>query len=260
MDIDKSYPCSKEIYNKCENRKIEYIVIHFTGDGGVPAKNYAKCNQFNNAHREASWHYCIGDKTENYKIYQSVDDMSISWHCGAKTYKHPKCRNNNSIGIEHCCYWKNGKAYFEDGTIEASVELVVYLMKKYNIPISNVIRHFDVTGKSCPQPFLYNDGQWERYLEKIKSKLNNSNNTSSDEKLLKAVLKIIKSGIQLDNSWTNLNSINIKNTKALVYKLGGIEKLVSMGVISDKLLWTKNINKVTPNNIASLLIKYASKL
>ena len=169
--IDKTHPCSPQIYNKGKNKVNKYIVIHFTGDDRVKAENYAICNQYNNAKRDASWHYCVGNSKENFKIYQSVEDNDIAWHCGATKYIHKDCRNSNSIGIEHCCYWKDGKAYFEEGTIEASVKLVLSLMKKYNNPIENILMHYHVTGKSCPMPFLYNDGKWEKYLEKVKKEL-----------------------------------------------------------------------------------------
>lgn len=170
--IDKKHPCNPKIYNKGINKVNKYIVIHFTGDSNVKAENYAICNQYNNAKRDASWHYCVGNSKENFKIYQSVEDNDIAWHCGGKNYTHQYCRNNNSIGIEHCCYWKDGKAYFEDGTIEASVKLVVSLMKKYKIPIENVLMHYHVTGKMCPMPFLYGDNKWEDYLARIKQALN----------------------------------------------------------------------------------------
>ena len=37
-------------------------------------------------------------------------------------------------------------------------------MKQYEIPMGNVLRHHDVTGKICPAPFV-NEGQaaWERF-------------------------------------------------------------------------------------------------
>ena len=50
-------------------------------------------------------------------------------------------------------------------------------MKKYNIPPENVIRHWDVTGKICPAPYVgayYNtyykttgDEQWKKFKERI---------------------------------------------------------------------------------------------
>lgn len=167
--IDKSLPCHKDLYNEKTDRKIEYIVIHFVGCAGVKAWNFAYCNHKKNSNRQASWHYCIGNKEENYKVYQSVPDMSIAWHCGDGTAGSfgGKCTNKNSIGIEHCFYYAGSKAYFEKGTIETSIELVSQLMKKYNIPIDHVIRHYDVSKKMCPQPFLYNDGLWEDYKEQL---------------------------------------------------------------------------------------------
>ena len=255
LKIIKDYPCSKEIYTQSNNRKIEYIVIHFTGDGDVPAINYAKCNQWNNAHRDASWHYCVGNKKDNYNIYQSVEDKDIAWHCGAKTYIHPKCRNNNSIGVEHCCYWKDEKAYFEEGTILASIWLVKQLMKKYNVPIENVIRHYDVTGKSCPQPFLYNDGQWERYLKLLQS--DEQEQPKRDLELENALSKIIKQGnVQLNyNSWKRKDLIKLSNVPYLLDKLGGLDKLIQTGVVINSTIW-KNGN-YTVENVRSLIIKYS---
>ena len=33
-------------------------------------------------------------------------------------------------------------------------------MKQYNIPVESVLRHYDVTGKLCPEPFVRNQVQW----------------------------------------------------------------------------------------------------
>ena len=41
------------------------------------------------------------------------------------------------------------------------------LMKKYNIPIENVIRHYDVTGKICPEPFVNNKSAWANFKRKL---------------------------------------------------------------------------------------------
>ena len=46
--------------------------------------------------------------------------------------------------------------YFEDATVEAAVELTRDLMDKYNVPADHIIRHYDVTGKICPNPYVYN--------------------------------------------------------------------------------------------------------
>ena len=87
------------------------------------------------------------------------------------------------------------------------------------------------------------------------------NDNSLDKELSNAVSKIIKSGIILDfNSWKRVDLINPRNAFALIVKLGGVYLLLYKGIISDKKLWTTDINKVTKENIASLLIKFASCL
>jgi TusA-related sulfurtransferase len=40
-------------------------------------------------------------------------------------------------------------------------------MAKYSIPIKNVIRHYDVTGKMCPEPFVRNQVQWLDFKQKL---------------------------------------------------------------------------------------------
>lgn len=123
---------------------IKYIVMHYTANDGDTDENNGK--YFANNYVGASAHYFVdGDS-----ITQSVPDNHIAWHCGANTYKHPKCRNSNSIGIELCDERRNGVIYPTNETIANALELAEYLMKKYNVPKQNVIRHYDVTGKLCP--------------------------------------------------------------------------------------------------------------
>ena len=45
----------------------------------------------------------------------------------------------------------------------------INLMKKYNVPAENVVRHFDVTGKLCPA-YWTNDAVWKKeFWNKINS-------------------------------------------------------------------------------------------
>lgn len=123
---------------------IKYIVIHYTANDGDSDESNA--NYFANNVVKTSAHYFVDDDSAT----QVVPDNYIAWHCGAKTYKHNTCRNSNSIGIEICDDIKNGVIYPSKKTIENVLILTKSLMKKYNIPKENVIRHYDVTGKACP--------------------------------------------------------------------------------------------------------------
>lgn len=138
--------------------RIKYIVIHYVGATGGAEAN---CRYFEKVNRNSSAHYFVGHKGE---VWQCVDDGDIAWHCGAKSYRHAECRNSNSIGIEMCCYKdSNGQWYFEDETVNSTIELTKELMAKYKVPVSNVIRHYDVTGKTCPEPYIRNENEWNAF-------------------------------------------------------------------------------------------------
>ncbi|WP_277405510.1 peptidoglycan recognition protein family protein [Lacrimispora xylanisolvens] len=152
-------------YGNGELSRIKYIVIHYVGALGGAEAN---CKYYASQYVGASAHYYAGFGGE---IWQSVEDKNIAWHCGAKKYVHPDCRNSNSIGIELCVRNKGSQSdtsrewYFEDATVQAAIELTRGLMAKYNIPADRVIRHYDVTGKICPNPYVYNHTQhtWEAF-------------------------------------------------------------------------------------------------
>lgn len=144
---------------------IKYLVIHYTGNDGDTDENNGK--YFKDNVVEASAHYFVDDDS----ITQSVPDNYTAWHCGAKKYKHKECRNSNSIGIEICDDVKNGKIYPSVKTIENAVGLTKKLMEKYNIPVENVIRHYDVTGKLCPAYWCGSAEKDKLWESEFKSKL-----------------------------------------------------------------------------------------
>ena len=176
------------------SREIEYIVIHYFGSLGT-AK--AVANYFANAYRGASAHYCVDDGDT---AYQCVEDEDVAWHCGTSgTYYHPSCRNSNSIGIEVRPYKLDPSTassasardwYFTEQTVENLVELTVSLMRKHNIPSERVIRHYDVTHKWCPRPWMGDDinlyygesgnAQWEKFKERIEEETQMRYNTMKE--------------------------------------------------------------------------------
>ena len=171
---------TKVNYKKATNRKIEYIVIHYVGATGGAEAN---CRYFEKFYRGASAHYFVGHSGE---LWQCVEDSNIAWHCGALKYKHKHCRNSNSIGVEMCCR-KGANWYFEPATIAATIDLVRDLMKKYNIPASNVLRHYDVSGKRCPEPYVRNSEDWN--LFKLQLTTTQSINKKSNEEIAREVIK-----------------------------------------------------------------------
>ena len=142
--------------------QIEYIVIHYTSNLGDTAKNNADYFAREALKNKASAHYFV-DESE---VWNSVPIYRIAYHCGAKTCKHPHCRNTNSIGVEICMLDKH--AVIRMDAIRNAAKLVRELMDKYDIDINHVLRHWDVTGKNCPAPMVNDPALWEQFLDMLK--------------------------------------------------------------------------------------------
>lgn len=140
--------------------KIKYIVIHYTANNGDTAFGNAKYFH-GTSNLQASAHYFVDEN----EVWQAVKDGDTAFHCGAKQYKHPDCRNCNAIGVELCSRKNsNGRYYFKDATVQRAAALVQGLMAKYGINAAHVLRHYDVTGKNCPAPFVEDKAAWIKFL------------------------------------------------------------------------------------------------
>lgn len=151
---------------------VEYLVIHYVG---AVSSAEANAKYFYSTYRAASANYFVDDNS----IYQVVNDKDIAWHVGAKSYRHPECRNSNSIGIEMCCF-NNGGLDVSEQTVNNTLELAAYICKKYGITIDRVLRHYDVTGKMCPEPMVSNSARWDDFKNRLSILLGNGELVNPD--------------------------------------------------------------------------------
>lgn len=246
MFINKNYPCNSKNYGKTRDTKnIKFIVIHYTANKTDKAVN--NCKYFQTAGRNASAHYFV----DNDGVWQSVEDNIVAWSVGGSRYTNYKttggakfygiCTNSNSISIELCS--TNG--IITDKTQDNAIELVKILMKKYNIPISNVIRHFDVTGKKCPgwNGWCNNNSEkWNAFLAKLGVKTTNTTETVNNVNYLIQVtanVLNIREGVGTD--YKIVGQLKKSNTKyTIIEEKDGWGKLKSgAGWISLK--YTKKV-------------------
>ncbi|MFV0399413.1 MAG: N-acetylmuramoyl-L-alanine amidase family protein [Oscillospiraceae bacterium] len=165
--IAGSIPCHASNYTKGRAGAIQYIVLHYTANDGDTARG--NCQYFSGPNRLASAHYFV----DEHGVWLSVPEQDTAWHCGANRYKHPTCRNDNAIGIEMCSRKDTrGNYYIKPETVANAVRLTRTLMDKHGIPASRVLRHHDVTGKRCPQPWVQDEGQWRAFLEALEGEGN----------------------------------------------------------------------------------------
>ena len=50
-------------------------------------------------------------------------------------------------------------------------ELCAWLCLKFDLKETDVIRHYDVTGKNCPKYFVENEEAWEQFRSDIGEEL-----------------------------------------------------------------------------------------
>ena len=147
-------------FSSRNGEKIKYISIHDTGNKRRGADAEAHFYFFNGGDRGASAHYFVDDK----QILRIIKDEHKSWHCGDGKGKYG-IRNENSIGIEMCI---NSDGDFNK-TYLNTLKLTKYLMEKYNIPLENVVRHYDASRKLCPNVFKENNWEkWNKFKEHLK--------------------------------------------------------------------------------------------
>lgn len=148
---------------------VRKIVIHWTANYGATALNHF--NYFNSLKdRYASAHLFV-DKKEALCLIP-LDE--VAYHANDGSYRgilelQPNA-NMLSIGVEMCVE-KDGS--FHPDMLSRTVEIVAELCKQYNLdPIADVVRHYDITHKSCPTPFVKNPQQFVDFKNDVKFKLN----------------------------------------------------------------------------------------
>ena len=144
--------------NSRTKEDIKGLVIHYTANNGDTARG--NCNYFKNNVTYTSAHIFVDDN----ECIQSVPDLYVAWSVGANHYYHPYLRNDNTISIELCSRKDSkGNYYFTDQTFKNALEITSEYMKKYNIKIADVVRHYDITRKICPAPMVYNETLWDNF-------------------------------------------------------------------------------------------------
>ena len=144
-------------YQPGRTQPIEYIVVHYTANKGDTAKN--NVDYFARTVTGTSAHYFV----DRNAVMQSVDEGDTAWHCGSDHPRHPYCRNSNSIGIEMC----DSVDGVPEDVRRLTVSLVQELMSRYGLDSSHVLRHYDVTGKKCPAPWVDNPAEWMEFKKML---------------------------------------------------------------------------------------------
>lgn len=140
---------------------VKGIIMHWTATPGASDENEKKF--FDGAdgggERYASAHLFIDRDSATLIIPLN----EVAYHANEKPSKVSSLKatasyytggnaNLNTIGIEMCVE-KDGTIHKD--TIKRTAEVVAELCKKFNLdPLKDIYRHFDITGKNCPAPWV----------------------------------------------------------------------------------------------------------
>lgn len=166
--------CNTDNYRVGRTQPVRYIVMHYTANNGDTARN--NCDYYRRVGGlQASAHYFC----DEHGTMQSVLESDTAWHCGARAYWHPECRNANSVGIEMCSRKRaDGSYYIKPETVANAAALAREIMQRYGIDTGHVLRHYDVTGKRCPMPWVDDPAQWTAFKDMLKQ---NDNDEEDDD-------------------------------------------------------------------------------
>lgn len=137
--------------------EINNIVVHYVGNPNTTAKNNR--DYFNKPDTTVSSHFVVGLEGE---IIQCLPLYERS----AATNN----RNKDTISIEVCHPDATGK--YNEATYASLIKLISFLCEEFSLDESDVIRHYDVTGKICPKYYVEHPEAWEQLKADIKESLN----------------------------------------------------------------------------------------
>lgn len=179
LNINKNLMYRNHTALKRRQSDFQFIVVHYVGALGDAKANTDYYKSTNVGASADFWVGLGGD------IWQGNDYWNYySWHCGGGRQSSSGgkffgvCKNANSVGVEMCVRKRSVQTmnatdkdwYFPYATVTSAARLVAHLMKELDVDLDHVIRHYDVNGKYCPNPFVFDTGnvKWKDFKDLVK--------------------------------------------------------------------------------------------
>lgn len=137
-------------------KDIKNVVIHYVGNPATTAQNNR--DYFDKWDTDVSSHFVVGLEGEIIQCVPLYERSAAS-----------NDRNKDTISIEICHPDESGK--FNDETYDSVIKLTAWLLNEFSLDETDVIRHYDITGKICPKYYVENEDEWLKLKEDVKEKL-----------------------------------------------------------------------------------------
>lgn len=90
-------------------------------------------------------------------------------------------RNSDTLSIE-CCH-PDETGVFTYPTYRSLVQLCADICMGFDLdPATDIIRHYDITGKLCPLYFVENEDEWAIFLEDVAKAVNTAKTAETSQK------------------------------------------------------------------------------
>ena len=231
-----------------KNNGVKKLVVHYTANPGAPAANHYRYfgqtlpaqnrNLSEKKQTFASAHIFV-DRTEaiciiplNEVAYHAND---VQQFVNGQPYRGVAALKPNanflSIGVE-LCIEKNGT--FHPDTIARAEQVCAELCKKFKLdPINDIVRHYDITHKICPAPWVSRSQGFTDFKNGVKARLggvvinkptNNKSKTNTDSNKGRFIKNTVVSSdglvLRTQRSASSSMVLNLPNGTAVKYQLG----------------------------------------
>lgn len=133
----------------------EYICIHDTANSASAANeiNYMISNN-----NQVSFHIAVDEK----EAIQGIPFNRTAWHAGDGANG---SGNRRALSIEICRPTNSNRSLYDQAE-ENAVYVAARLLYKYGLGIDKLKRHYDFSGKRCPNVII-SEGRWEGFKGRV---------------------------------------------------------------------------------------------
>ncbi|RDY83777.1 N-acetylmuramoyl-L-alanine amidase [Bacillus amyloliquefaciens] len=231
-----------------KNNGVKKLVVHYTANPGAPAANHyryfgqtlpAQNRKLSEKKQTFASAHIFVDRTEaiciiplNEVAYHANDVQQI---VNGQPYRGVAALKPNanflSIGVE-LCIEKNGT--FHPDTIARAEQVCAELCKKFKLdPINDIVRHYDITHKICPAPWVSRSQGFTDFKNGVKARLggvvinkptNNKSKTNTDSNKGRFIKNTVVSSdglvLRTQRSASSSMVLNLPNGTVVKYQLG----------------------------------------
>ena len=145
-----------------ELEDINGVVVHYVGNPATSAeanRSYFASLADGREGTYASSHFIVGLEGE---VLQCVPLTEVAYAT--------KDRNGDTVSIEVCHPDDTGE--FSEATEVRLIELTAWLCQEFDVDTeTQLLRHYDVTGKECPRWYVKNPEAWEAFRVAVEAEM-----------------------------------------------------------------------------------------